>query len=849
VGVATVVLADEADMATASLGPASAGSYSLPASCLAWHPTVDSVLVTGHGNNNKAGVVTWRVSAEGAVSQVWESTWEGKAAVEDIAYSMDGRFVLTVGKDKKLRLLSARTGGVLTTVDAHNGVKASRCVGLGDTKLFATAGFTKTRDREIKVWKPSEDGSSITCEQTVRLDTNTGVVTLLYDPDALLLFAAGYNDGTIRVFEVDPAGKKALTELNNPLRTDAPQQDVALVPKRYMQVMDAEVDRILRVIKDGAGYAVVPVSGVVPRQQKVRYEYVEDLYPDTWVSGQPAQSFDDWMGGQDLLPPRASMNPEKNTVRDEIVAGATTRAAEEIIVLETVAPVVVDRSITSASGKLQAVERPDDGTSVVSGSGNVVNTAAPPKEYVPTAKTLRARQLIRSTHFRHVKGRELKKELHYDGYEADQGAALHRCIHANAEYFAVPLQGTGGPVSVVPLSAQGQRRERDAPIIESGAAVCDLEFNPFHQDKLAVGLESGKVRVFSLPGNGAPLTSSISESVADLSGHQGRIFLIRHHPTADGLLLSASMDRSVRLWDVAAGSQVWSSATAHPPNMQVMSASFDWKGVQFATACRDRTMRIFDARSSGAEVASVEKAHAGSKGFTIDWMGTHDRIFTAGFGPAADRECAMWDTRNLSKALGRTQMDVGSGLPVVFYDYDANVAFVAARGDTTVRMYEPVDKPHFLTAYSGGDPQIGLAPLPKRCMDVRSVELQRFVKATASRCVTVSFTVPRTRTEFYQDDIFSGGLSGVAPLTASAWLGGADADRDMVDLTPAGMTPLSAAPKIEKKGPKYRLEEKVETKDINDSLFTRMNSLTGQKSKEDAEAEKFEGVSDSEWDD
>jgi hypothetical protein len=58
-------------------------------------------------------------------------------------------------------------------------------------------------------------------------------------------------------------------------------------------------------------------------------------------------------------------------------------------------------------------------------------------------------------------------------------------------------------------------------------------------------------------------------------------------------------------------------------------------------------------------------------------------------------------------------------------------------------------------------------------------------------------------------------------------LGGDSVDPPLFDLQPDDMTPLSEAPVIEKQAPKYRLEEKVEKKEVTDELFTRMNAKTG----------------------
>lgn len=291
---------------------------------------------------------------------------------------------------------------------------------------------------------------------------------------------------------------------------------------------------------------------------------------------------------------------------------------------------------------------------------------------------------------------------------------------------------------------------------------------------------------------------------------------------------------------------------AQPANTNVMSADFSYRGDVFATGARDLELRLFDVRS-GALAASASKVHRGAKGFSLTYVGAQEKLITAGFGSGGSREVALWDVRALDKgALYRVDFASGSALPVPFYDEDANVVFVAARGETQVRMYEPTDDGlHFLTAYSGGAPAVGLAMLPKRLMDVRAVELARFVKATPNKkVVTLEMTVPRTRTEFFQDDIMSSARAGRAATTGDEWFANAasSAEPPRVDLKPSDMTPLSEAPKIERTGPKYAVKADDESGDAVDAVWARMNAMTGKKSKEDAALERAEGVDEDEWD-
>ena len=79
-----------------------------------------------------------------------------------------------------------------------------------------------------------------------------------------------------------------------------------LVPKRAMDVMTGEVNRVLQLCSD----AVVPIPWQVPR--KSYREYHADIYPDT-VGLRAAMGPEDWLKGgeNDPRPGKISLDPKK----------------------------------------------------------------------------------------------------------------------------------------------------------------------------------------------------------------------------------------------------------------------------------------------------------------------------------------------------------------------------------------------------------------------------------------------------------------------------------------------------------------------------------------------------------
>ncbi|KAL0586976.1 hypothetical protein ABG067_003316 [Albugo candida] len=79
------------------------------------------------------------------------------------------------------------------------------------------------------------------------------------------------------------------------------------------------------------------------------------------------------------------------------------------------------------------------------------------------------------------------------------------------------------------------------------------------------------------------------------SGHTANVTSLMMHPTADEFL-SASLDGTVRLWDLRCADTASLLQADHGPVMH-MSAAFDHEGVVFAVYSDDYMVRMYDARS------------------------------------------------------------------------------------------------------------------------------------------------------------------------------------------------------------------------------------------------------------
>lgn len=86
------------------------------------------------------------------------------------------------------------------------------------------------------------------------------------------------------------------------------------------------------------------------------------------------------------------------------------------------------------------------------------------------------------------------------------------------------------------------------------------------------------------------------------------------------------------------------------------------------TTCKDKKLRLFDPRA-GAAAVTIADSHSGVKGSRVQWLGSLDRIVTTGFSRTSDRQCYLWDSRNLTSGPIKTMgIDQSSGMLMPFWN-------------------------------------------------------------------------------------------------------------------------------------------------------------------------------------
>jgi len=444
-------------------------------------------------------------------------------------------------------------------------------------------------------------------------------------------------------------------------------------------------------------------------------------------------------------------------------------------------------------------------------------------------------RVVRSSKYRHLFGKVAKKEDCYDDLRITTSAWDSNFIAANGQYFAVCWNsGGGGTFAVIPYSMKGKVDPKLPLVTGHKSPVLDLDFNPFNDNLVASASEDCTSKIWGIPAGG--LTANLETPLQTLNGHKRKVGNVKFNPVANNILATAASDFSVKVWDIERGKDVLSIDGQHTDLIQ----SIDWNhnGSLLVSSAKDKKMRLIDPRQQ--TVATEGLIHEGVKGSRVVFLGKPGKIFSCGFTKTSEREFAIWDPRDFSKPLNRTNLDSSSGVIMPFFDADTNVLFLAGKGDGNIRYYEIVDEDpyiHWLSEFKSATPQRGACTIPKRYCDISSNEVVRILKLGNRIMEPIGFEVPR-KSDVFQDDLFPDTASGEPTLSSEEWLGGKNGEVKLTSLAPG----FVQKERVQDFKPTVQKEEKLsehEMKEQLDKLQKRVSYLEAELVKRDAKIKEL----------
>lgn len=452
--------------------------------------------------------------------------------------------------------------------------------------------------------------------------------------------------------------------------------------------------------------------------------------------------------------------------------------------------------------------------------------------------------------FRHLKGTTGHKSTHIENLRNISRQIPGECngFHANHERVAVPLSGPGGKIAIFELKKTGRLPDGVIPSLVNGSNIMDFQWDPFDTTKLAVACDDGIVKLWKVKEDG--LTEPTNTPDKELTAHLDKIYFIRYHPLAKDVFLTASYDMTIKIWDL---STMKEKLTMKGHTDQIFDYAWSPCGTFGATVCRDGKLRVYNPRKSENPIREGI-GPVGTRGARIIWTIEGQYLVVTGFDKVSERQISVYHFQNLSTPLNTVSLDVSPAILIPFYDEDSSTLFVTGKGDITIYAYEITDEEPYICALSHhrcSSLHQGLSFLSKNHCDVSTVEFAKALRLTNNAIEPISFSVPRIKSELFQDDLFPPTrVTWIPCMSADEWFSFKDKKPKRISLQPEGMECLSSIQPIQTKKAEQIVApnivgrtdfEKSKQKEIQKSVSARVEYTTS------LEQDYMEGVDENEW--
>nr|XP_012219926.1 PREDICTED: coronin-7 isoform X3 [Linepithema humile] len=262
-----------------------------------WHPSAEHLLTTVSFTN----LSLWDVLSQ---QELFSNSADHTEVIQSVSWKQDGSVLATSCKDKQVRIIDPRVSTcIVNSCSSHQSIKDSRIVWLNNDRILTT-GFDAARLRQVYIRDLRHLNDPV---KTLELDCSTGILMPLFDSDTNMLFLAGKGDTTIIYMEVTDKDPHLVEGIRH---SGEQTKGVCLVPKRALNVMQAEVNRLLQLTSN----MVIPIMYQVPR--KTYRDFHADIYPETagYIAQNNAAA---WIKGHNAPVPKISLDPAKRNKGEE----------------------------------------------------------------------------------------------------------------------------------------------------------------------------------------------------------------------------------------------------------------------------------------------------------------------------------------------------------------------------------------------------------------------------------------------------------------------------------------------------------------------------------------------------
>jgi len=493
--------------------------------------------------------------------------------------------------------------------------------------------------------------------------------------------------------------------------------------------------------------------------------------------------------------------------------------------------------------------------------------------YVTTKTRSRIESKFQRSPYTHLSGHEPRKnEEKWFALNTGVTMPMGGTLRCNSLFWAIPWGTSGTNIRVHPLKILG-RSHTAPPLIEMGAKISAFDLSMLQPNLLVVGSMEGIVKVFTIPDEGIK-GSNLTEAKELKLESAGKVTVCKFHPHIEDVIFITSNNYNEQVYNIEVRdlkNDVTLCIIAQKIHTDIiLNIAFDYHANLIATTCKDGYARILSARDGKLvkEFQPEESLRETMAIFTSDTT-----VLTVGYKQGSRLCLSLWNIADECKKLKTIDIGVGNFTPLVHFDPDINILYVAKVGAASVILMEITKKTPYINRLSTYQSEtgdfLGHGFLPKELLDVKKVEVAKSIKLTQKKVISpITWTVPRKRTEFFQDDLYPPIIANVSQLSVDKWFQHkGNMELKIINLKPKGMVKLSDAPpeKITERQQRYKdqLRKQKESKEIEKPKgatghtsakdvkdhFQNLSKNLPSRNKWDAAVDDKDEVDDDEWDD
>lgn len=322
-------------------------------------------------------------------------------------------------------------------------------------------------------------------------------------------------------------------------------------------------------------------------------------------------------------------------------------------------------------------------------------------------------------------------------------------------------------------------------------------------------------------------------------GHSLRC--VEFSKTVDSMLVTCAMDQKTRIFNIEEGSEYSVINTESVVN----NISSNYDGTMLVHACKDGCLRIIDPRAAAITMKTRDTNVKLGNNCRATWCcrdNNVDVILTTS-SILGQRLIHLFDPRKLdTEPICSKLIDSESGVMFPMYD-ESGVCFIAGKGDSIIHLFElkfleelsnaSIEKANeFKTDNS--QPISGICMQSKRLVNVKDVEVTKFLKLTQNAVIPISFCLPRQRNlDYFQDDVYKPIIASTPSIDFQSYVQSTPGSRIAVkldDLKPQDMINLTEKPEEPKKVAKTiefkeEIDKAGQEKNEREIIFARLSAM------------------------